>query len=236
MDEEEAEEGAPAWMATFADLMSLLLTFFVLLLSFANMDVMKFEGMIGSMKEAFGVKYDNPGTHVGLTDSIISLFDKEAVTKQRLANTPDEFEERMKKMVKRNKLASQVEIFSGRNGVVIRVEGDLLFASGSSAVNPKSFAFLDEMAELLRQFNHDVSIEGHTDTLSPSRRGGYASNFRLSCERALATLEYLVEAGDLDPNRLNAAGYGAAKPIANNATAKGRAKNRRVEFVYHKMR
>ncbi len=225
--------GAPAWMATFGDLMSLLLTFFVLLLSFANMDVMKFQGMVGSMREAFGVKYQDPGMHVGLTSSLTQMFDREAISNET-PNENDQLLHKLKKLVERHHLAGQVEVTTGKDGITMRVEGDMIFAPGSVDVSPAAFIFLDEMAAIMNGLPFDVTVEGHTD----DRLAGAAlanSNWQLSSMRAANTVEYLTTAGGVNPQRMSARGFASAKPLSPNTTAKGRRRNRRVEFVYHKV-
>jgi len=232
--EECPPEGAPAWMATFGDLMSLLLCFFVLLLSFASVDVMKFEGMVGSMKEAFGVKYEDPGMHIALKDSLLSVFDKEHVS-DSISTVEKKLKGKLRKVVKSTQVSGSVEVFSGRDGVVVRMDGALLFAPGTSEINPASFVFLDEMASVVQQFNHDVSVEGHTDKSAPNRKV-YGSNFHLSSMRALSVLSYLVEVGDVDANRLRAVGFGGTRPVRKNDSLANRKKNRRVEFVFHRVK
>lgn len=220
-------------MATFGDLMSLLLTFFVLLLSFANMDVMKFQGMIGSMREAFGVKYQDPGMHVGLTSSLTQLFDREAISNET-PNENDQLMHRLKKLVERHHLAGQVEVTTGRDGVTMRVEGDLIFDAGNTDISPAAFVFLDEMAAIMKVIPFDVTVEGHTDDRPPGAALAN-SNWQLSSLRAANTVEYLTTAGGVNPLRMSARGFASAKPLVPNRTAKNRKRNRRVEFVYHKV-
>ncbi|MCP4500558.1 MAG: OmpA family protein [Deltaproteobacteria bacterium] len=226
--------GAPAWMATFGDLMSLLLCFFVLLLSFASVDVMKFEGMVGSMKDAFGVKYEDPGMFIALKDSMLSVFDKEHVS-DNVSTVEKQLKGKLRKLVKSTQVAGSVEVYSGRDGIIVRMDGDLLFSPGTASISPNSFVFLDEMASVMQQFNHDVSIEGHTDKSAPNRKV-YSSNFDLSSRRALSVLDYVVEVGDVDPLRLRVVGFGDTRPVRKNDSIENRNKNRRVEFVFHRVK
>lgn len=224
--------GSPAWMATFADLMSLLLTFFVLLLSFAHMDVIKFEGMIGSMKKAFGVKYQDPGRLVGLTSSLTQMFDREAVSNET-PNENDQLLKRLRKLIERHHLAGQVEVTTGKDGISVRVEGDLIFAPGSVDISPAVFVFLDEMADIINTLKYDVTVEGHTDDRPPGASLAN-SNWQLSSLRAANTVEYLTTAGRVNPRRMSARGFASSKPLSSNKTYRGRQRNRRVEFVYQK--
>lgn len=228
MDEEEepAEEGAPAWMATFSDLMSLMLTFFVLLLSFSTMDVIKFRGMVGSMRQAFGVQVERPGMHVGMTDDIVQVSDFE---KQERAIV-DSLVQSLKKSAKERGYRDAIEVSVGREGVLMRIPGDLMFDAGTSAVNPRAFVFLDDIAKQAKAGNWDVAIEGHTDSAAP--KGQSTSNWRLASDRAISTLEYLAEAGKVSKKRLSATSYADSRPIAANNTPGGRARNRRVELLF----
>ncbi len=230
--EEEVEEGLPAWMGTFADLMSLLLTFFVLLLSFANMDIMKFEGMVGSMKEAFGVKFKDPGDHLGFTDSIVALFDEESVAEETMAENEDRLSGELKRISTQHQVAGSVSVLSGKGGIIVRVDGKMLFRPGESDVAPAAFVFLDEMAAVMRQFEYDVSVEGHTD--STARGKSHRSNLPLGAARANSAAQYLVGAGGVPAARMSIVSYGDSKPVDDNNTAKGRARNRRIEFVFHR--
>ena len=231
--EEEVEEGLPAWMGTFADLMSLLLCFFVLLLSFASVDVMKFEGMVGSMRDAFGVHFEDPGMHVAMKDTMLTMHDRQQMSTYE-STVMESLKGRLQKITSHTQVAGSVEIQSGRRGIVIRVDGDLLFRPGSAEVHPQSMVFLDEMSAVLRQYPYDITVEGHADK-GPPNRASFPSNFHLSSARALSTLMYLIDAGGIPAQRMAATGYGDTRPLKPNTSAANRAKNRRVEFVVHRM-
>lgn len=235
-----APEGAPAWMATMADMFSLLLTFFVLLLSFANMDVVKFRMMLGSVKDAFGVQTPHPGDIPARATSPIEFSDTESTpyldildlpTKSDTATADGEMLEEMKEAVARLQLGRMVEVLGTDRGVVIKVKGQLLFDSGSATLRAEALVFLDEIARLTLLFPHHLAIEGHSDTAA-FRSGRFDSNWELSAARAIAALRYLVAAGGLDPATLSASSYGDTRPIVPNDSPENRATNRRVEFVY----
>lgn len=231
--EEEVEEGAPAWMATFADLMSLLLTFFVLLLSFASVDVMKFEGMIGSMKEAFGVKTRDPGEHIGFTDTLLTLFDKEHVSDDVMIKREEALRGELRRIANVHQVAGSVDILTGKGGITMRIDGDLLFLPGQDAVSPPAFALLDEVAAAVRQLPYDISVEGHTDSSAPGK--SHRSNLLLGAKRATSAALYLIDAGDIASRRVSVVSYGDVRPIRANDSAANRAKNRRVEFTFHRI-
>jgi len=235
MAEEEKKcppEGAPAWMATFADLSTLLLTFFVLLLSFANMDIIKFEKMSGSLKDAFGYREENFGNFH--PEMIARRENIESEIEQILHGGPrkrlKKMERKVRDLINTKKLEKKVETESNERGLIIRVEDSVMFTGGGARLKRQGFPVLDEVSKLLSGFPCDILIEGHTDD-SPISTRKFPSNWELSTSRAIAVMRYMVEVGGIDPIRLGAAGYADMRPLYPNDTQKNRLKNRRVEFV-----
>jgi chemotaxis protein MotB len=231
-------------MATFADLMSLLLTFFVLLLSFANMDVVKFREILGSLREAFGYQTEAFGSW----NPVVMSTNKDNVTEQAVAEPQDaednahkaqqkqqdmSFIDELQKVIKELKLDNKVDALSTARGIVIRAQDGLFFERGSTRIDPESYLFLEQMSVMFQRFPYDVLVEGHTDN-RPVRARKSESNWELSTSRAIAVMRYLTEVGGIDPRRIGASGYAHMRPIAVNTTSKGRSKNRRVEFVCHR--
>ncbi len=229
-DEEEGGgggEGAPAWMATFSDMATLLLTFFILLLSFATMDIVKFRDAMGSIQQALG--FMPVGTGMFQQSSSPANFDL-PVSKgaggvnQQLSND-------IKEMIEERGLQDDIDFESTPRGVILRVKGRLFFPPGDASLKPEAYPILDRIAELIKKFPYRVSIEGHTDNI-PIKSAKYASNWELSMARALSVLRFLTKSKGIDPKKLSIAGFADTKPIAPNDTPEGRAKNRRVEFVF----
>jgi len=239
IDEDEGgfeEPSAPAWMATFGDLMSLLLTFFILLLSFSSMNQKKFSDVAGSVRNAFGIQYIRPGRIEALSDSLISLADKEGSPYLRVIDVPSRFPEKRQRLLRRlkmsvagQKLERIVEVDDSPRGVVVRVPGSMLFDASSTSLRPESLVFLHEIAELVKKNPGEVAIEGHTDATGGSSS---VANWRISSARAVAALQYLVQVGHVDPHRLRATGFADTRPVAPNDSEEHRRANRRVEFVF----
>jgi chemotaxis protein MotB len=122
------------------------------------------------------------------------------------------------------------EVFQDEGGVTVRFEGKVLFVSGSADFRPEAAPILDRLASLLRKYTFDLYILGHTDSI-PIETSRFPSNWELSGARAAAALRYLAERG-ADPQRLVAAGFADSRPVAPNDSPEGRARNRRVEFVF----
>ncbi|GBE35326.1 motility protein B [bacterium BMS3Bbin06] len=235
MDAEEksgSDSSAPAWMATFADMMSLLLTFFVLLLSFATMDVVKFRDAMGSIQEALG--FLPTGTGVFQQSSSPAVFEKPLATSTTAKSVMnDVIEGELKEIVSGYGLQKDVDVEKSKRGVILRVKGKIFFNAGEAKLKRDSYPILEKIVGILKRFPRKVSIEGHTDNI-PVSGGRYASNWELSTERAISALRFFKERGDIDLKRINIAGFADTHPIAPNDTPEGRASNRRVEFVFYK--
>lgn len=238
-------------MATFGDIMSLLLCFFVLILSFANMDVIKFRALAGSLNAAFGgARMASLGAFDTHSSSPIAI--SETITAEKFSpvdvarpSARDEGANRtysddqaiievMKQKIDEQNLEKIVDLDLTERGVTIRVQGQLLYKSGDAELLPESHMFLDAIVEITKQFSFNVRIEGHTDDVSINTER-YPTNWHLSSARAIAALRYLMEAGGIEPERLSAAGYANMHPIVPNDSPENRATNRRVEFVYYRV-
>jgi len=227
-EEDIPDEGAPAWMATFADLMSLLLTFFVLLLSFANMDIKNFQTALGSVREAMGVQFEHPGDRMGLTTSVVELSKRESTDK--LQTLENQVSEMFAKIVAQKGMADEISVGLGDRGIVIRVKNVVLFEPGGTTLTKAAAAPLTVVGEAARDLGLPLWIEGHTDN-TPIRTSRFPSNWELSAGRAVATLHFLQEQANVPKYRMHIAGYADTRPLRSNLTAEGRAENRRVEFV-----
>ncbi|PKR47985.1 OmpA family protein [Thalassospira marina] len=245
--------GAPAWMATFADLMSLLLVLFVLLLTFAEMDVVKYKAIAGSVKAAFGFAKDDQlagviemdGSLLGKAIKNPSPDTPRVITELPPVQTPqvdieknDTGQERAEKLentietvLQRMGLTEEIGIERKGDEVVVRFPDDIAFPSGSSQINEEFGAILDRVLPVINQTDGTVIVAGHTDNipLSPSSR--FQSNWDLSASRATSVLHWMINENHMDPNRLILQGFGDSRPIADNGTPEGRAKNRRVELT-----
>ena len=221
-------EGAPAWMATFSDMSTLLLTFFVLLLSFATMDVKKFQDALGSIQRALGFMPTGTGL---FQHTMKPTFMKPPMANAVRSQASRLIEEELNEMVAMKGLEEDVEVKNTKRGVVLRVKGRLFFNSGTAEIKPEAYPILDRIAEMIKKFPGRVSIEGHTDNV-PIRGGPFKSNWELSAARAYAALKYLQSKG-VDIRKINIAGFADTRPIASNDTPEGREKNRRVEFVFY---
>ena len=225
---EEMEEGAPMWVVTFGDLMTLLMCFFVLLLSFSEMDRQKYKMVSGSMKNAFGIQRKKPVFQSPKGSKMIAKEFDQAVLLTKL-------EDVIKPII--NELVSEYEEFKGlvevesaENQLTIRMMGEATFDTGRADLRSEFIPLLRKIGEVLGKTKAEIIIAGHTDNV-PLSSGPFGSNLGLSMARAGSVAEFLLSKKNIDPRKLSTMGFGEYRPLASNDTAEGRRKNRRVEII-----
>lgn len=217
----KAAGGAPAWMTTFADMVTLLLTFFVLLLSMAQLDKVKFSEASGSLKGAFGVMMSSSSTEVS-QPRIVDFAPMDDDLASRLY-------QRMMTQMHRLRLEEDMELVKDRGAVVLRINASLLFDSGETRIKQEAYPVLEKVAKMIQPLPLNLRIEGHTD--SRPIYGRDMTNWDLSAQRAVSVLRLLANRSSFPLDRMAAVGYGAERPLAPNDTEENQALNRRVEFV-----
>lgn len=223
------DKGAPKWVVTFGDLMSLLLCFFVLLLSFSEMDRQKYKQVAGSLEKAFGVQRKIRVMEIPKGMKIIAKdFDQEIIETRVLEDLGKEIDDMLSTRLEEYK--DQIALEAGGSEITIRLMGDSTFDSGKDEIREKLKPLLRNLARVLEKADGDIVIAGHTDNV-PIRAGPFKTNLRLSAARAAAVAEYMLANSHVDPTRVSTMGFGEYRPIDSNATARGREKNRRVEII-----
>jgi chemotaxis protein MotB len=222
---EEAAAGAPMWMATFSDLMSLLLTFFVLLLSMASMDKRKIKQAIGSLQGALGVLEGGQKTSMG-KEEIMSRMDFVDKMKQKV----NKMEQSIKSYINQAKLSAKVTVKKTDKGISVRIMDSVLFKPGGAELMPESYPLLRKLAAIMKESPYNVLVEGHTDDI-PIKTKEFPSNWELSTERAVNVVKFFIRE-DVKPEKLSASGYAQYHPLVPNITPENRAKNRRVEINF----
>ncbi len=240
----------PTWVVTFADLATLLLTFFILLLSFAELDVEKYRAMANSMSVAFGsgnVLAD------GVGGSPLTLIESDTVSLPEPSETqtrePEFIDERTEGVAPTKvsagviELASRLiqeletEVASGalsvnydQHKVVIRFSEEATFRSGDAAIKPKMVPIIERVVDVLAACTGDVLVSGYTDD-RPISSSRYRSNWDLSAARAVSVVHELVLNRKIPAERVVAAGRAETNPLAPNDSPENRALNRRVEIA-----
>ena len=230
----DCEECLPAWLAAFGDLMSLLLCFFVLLLSMSSMDAKKISEAIGSLSGAMSVLEGGTKTEIS----------KRRIQESTPIESQDETTESVNQVTQAVMDANEmmqkgqgptITVEEAQEGFVIQLPASLLFKPGSAKIdNEDALLFLKRVALIVQELPQtmEVSVQGHTDNATPGNNSPYKDNWELSSARAISVLQELLLDG-VEPSRISAAGYAEYKPLATNATSAGREKNRRVELHFY---
>jgi chemotaxis protein MotB len=204
--DDEPKKGTPLWYLTFSDLMALLVGFFVLLFSFSSLESGRFRQAAGSMRAAFSS-----------AEAPVVVSEKATIFDQAV------------RLLDSQRLGGLVTADLDEEGVRLRIDGALLFESGSAVLQPEALPLLDRVAQLASQSGKTVIVEGHTDSL-PIHSPVYPSNWELAGARAGAVVRHLRSRG-LPAAGLEAVAYADSRPRATNQTEEGRRKNRRVEIL-----
>ena len=218
------ERGTPAWMVTFADLMTLLLTFFVLLLSMSTLDNQRVKLALGSLRGALGVLEGGGQPREGRKE--ISKMPRIAQGEMKIMTTLERAVEKQTDRVSND----MIQIGHKDERVFVAIDDSMLFAPGSTDILPSAYPFLDDLAAAMAESKAVAEFIGHADDTAPS--GYYDSNWEVAAARALSVLLYVERAGPIEGHRLKASTHGEYLPRFDNTTAGGRARNRRVEIVF----
>lgn len=219
-----------AWIATFSDTMTLLLTFFVLLYSFSTVDAAKFQQIASSLQSVLTGETGKTIMDFNIKNGEVPLVG-EPVPTATPSNDTEDIYEKVQSFIKEKKLEATVVIKSDNRGVIIQLRENILFQSGKAEVIDKSKPVLDSINGLISTFPNDIVIEGHTDNV-PISNYEYKNNWQLSSARALNVLEYFVSIkGQAHPNRFKSVACGEYQPIAPNNNDVNRALNRRVNIL-----
>ncbi len=223
--QEECPPGAPGWITTFSDLMSLLLTFFVLIVSFSSIQQVKFQKALGSLKAYLGVLPKQESAFFQRQLVVPQMTDEGSRRMKRLAKE-------LKKIIKKRNMQQRIKYEFTSDGLLIRFDSPVLFDLGKATLKPQAYPILDKVVEMTRDWDNQIRIEGHTDDL-PIHNSVFPSNWELSSARAISVLRYFIQKG-IEPQRLAAVGYGEYHPLVPNTSPENRARNRRVEIYIQK--
>lgn len=230
--------GAAPWVVTYSDLMSLLLTFFILLYSISTVDAEKFRNITEYLQIALTGE-GRPAILDGGAEDITLPIDDEAFSDDEMPvddiveSLPTEIELMFNKVngyLVESGIDAKVGVMMKKSGVTVEIKDAILFESGSAQLKDSGIELLEKLEGLLNDFDNDIVVEGHTDNV-PLNNATYPSNWELSAARAVAVLRYLNEVQNVDPTRLSARGYGEYAPIEPNDKPDNRRKNRRVNLL-----
>jgi len=225
----EEDDSGGDWITTYADMVTLLLTFFVMLVAISSVDVQRFEKIMMSIQYSLGA-----GVAQGGRMGRIDLHE----TRRKSLSMPTGRENEpllqdIREMINKKNLDDAVQVVQEGQKVIIRVKGQVLFGAGSASFDPQARKVLGEIARIVQSYpGYRLDIGGHTDP-RPIKTARFQDNWELSALRATSVLRYLVSQG-VPPRRLTATGYAATDPLVPNTSQENMTKNRRVEFVLEK--
>ena len=245
-EEPEEHENHERWLITYADMITLLMAFFIMLFTMSQLDLAKFK----EFQQGFASQVSGKDINLA-ADGGVGVLDGSAATQEQILQQAKKVldtkakEELARKMERERLLDVESEFvervhaaglsdnvgfkLQDRGLVVSIVSDDVLFDIGSADLRPDGRKVLNGLAGILRDMPNDVAVEGHTDNI-PISGGPYRDNWVLSTARATSVLSYLL-GHDVKASRLSAAGYADQQPVRSNASIRGRAANRRVEIV-----
>ncbi len=239
---EEEAEGVADWMLTYSDLVTLLLTFFVMLFSMANIDKQKFEQVAMSLRSSFlqmsngEMLHTNTGREtLDYTEEYTPVDVEELeVLSEALNEEPNmelmDVKEQLQKAIDEMNLNDYIKLLDSREEVIMRFNSLLLFDTGSAEIRHSGKELLVKTGQILSGIHNEIMVQGHTDNV-PIETLIYPTNWELSTRRATNVVLFLVANTSMDATKLTATGNGEFKPLASNDTEEGRQKNRRIDVV-----
>jgi len=216
-----------AWMTTFADLVSLMLTFFILLISMSTMDKTGLADIETSFRKAVSVFNSGAGTELMIIPPIAM---------QKLVSTRElmlAMRQNSRAMFKNSVLEHKVKGIIIKDRLYLRIPDSVLFDKNSATLKPKQIKVLKKLAQMLALMPGNIRVQGHTNVDPDLSNSRFFDPWSLSLARAASVLHILEDEG-VDPARLSLTGYGPSRPVSTEATPFGRSKNRRVEIVIYK--
>jgi chemotaxis protein MotB len=236
---EGGHENAERWLVSYADFITLLMVFFVVLYSMSQQDSTKFKRISASLQQAFNLEVLQGQAAAGISDGgptmsppIDDLInDAEVPTMQRLQNKVQAVVRQMQEDTKSGDQVQAPDVTVGmdKEGIVIRLSGSYLFDSGRAELKSNSIGIIDAIASEIKLLPNDIRVDGHTDS-TPIDSPRYPTNWELSVARSVAVARYLIEGDGVRADRVTAAGHGEFQPLVLNDTREHRAQNRRVEI------
>ncbi|WP_035178711.1 flagellar motor protein MotS [Alkalihalobacterium bogoriense] len=231
----QEDKGAPKWMVTFSDLMTLILVFFILLFSMSVVDAEKFRAIAESFQQRqvldflpSAIDFESPKEDRG--EERREPFAEGEFGETEHDQTMDELLQEVQEFLETNELTEVISATRDDRGVVLVLEERTLFNPAEADILPEGQAFLNKVGTLLVAIPNMIKVEGHTDSV-PISTFRYPSNWELSGARASSVIRYLLDNYDLEPKRFVATGYGETRPVVPNTTPENLQRNRRAVII-----
>ena len=230
---QEKPENSERWLLTYSDLITLLMALFVILYASSNVDSKKYKQLSDSFRQAFYVSgiFENSGPKGedvidGESGPVIDSTLGEETEEEKL----EDVKAQVDKIVENSDLKGRITTSIEERGLSISFSDNVFFDTGQAILKEDFKNDLMSISKVLNEMDNYIRIEGHTDNVIISNEL-YHSNWQLSSIRASNVAEFLVNDGNINPNRVSAVGYGEYRPLQSNDSEDGRAQNRRVDIV-----
>lgn len=227
-DFEEEDEGAPSWMVTYGDMITLLLVFFVLLFSFAVVEDIQFENAIKSLQGALGVMTLDQG-----------IMEKGERPQNKILNGAmdlgelDDFFRKFKHFVNTNNLQNVADVTFNEQGVVISLTNKVLYGPGSARLGAVARNNLKEILPLVRMYPYEINVIGHADG-SKIRSRKYPTNWDLALDRAMSVMKFYTQLDPTLEKKFSLTSFGAVRPLILGGTEIRPELSRRVDLVFRR--
>ncbi len=225
------------WLVSYADFITLLFAFFVVMYAMSQVDVKKLGRLSRAMQSAFDTRVFDAGSQkLDLSEGISEGVAQQKITEPLSPLVPpstatfDKLQRKVEHKLIQQKSQDKVKFKQDKRGLVISLVEAGFFNPGEADIKGSSLKVLDLIAQSLLPIRNQIRVEGHTDN-TPIHNDRFPSNWELSTARATNVIAYLMSHYEFSPQRLSAAGYGEFRPVALNSLAEGRAANRRVDIV-----
>ncbi|HSL57012.1 MAG TPA: OmpA family protein [Acidimicrobiales bacterium] len=258
-DHEEAHENHEAWVIPYADMLTLLMGLFLVMWSIGETNLAKLEAVQSGFAGALGIGVSSgsdgaldggsgvldgtfvpepmvvermlPPERVGEAVEALEAADAAEIAREIEGDRLSEVEQIIAEHANAVGVGESVSFRREDRGLVVSIVSDqVLFDGGSAVLRAEGRDVLTGLAPVLARLPNQIAIEGHTDS-RPISTARFPSNWELSTARATSVLRFFVDTYGLSPDRLTASGYAEQRPVADNATADGRARNRRVDIA-----
>ena len=208
-----------SWIDTYADTITLLLTFFILLYSISIVDSQKLRELSQALQNSLSG-----------SSEITNIEDVKDLKIQTGNSNYEDLSEKLNKIIEKNGLTEVIKIREEDRGIVLQLDETILFDSGRADLKDYSREVLETITTIITNTDNDVLVEGNTDDV-PMNNERFASNWELSTARAVSVVRYFVETKNLNPTRFAVKGYGQYKPLVDNSTPENKTINRRVDIL-----
>lgn len=220
------EEGGEAWLLPYSDLMTLLLAVFIVLFAVSNINHSKAE----QMSDEFSKQMMNKSYNAAAMSMQNDPKEEGAASDQSELQKMEALKAELDEKLKSENLTASVKTSIDERGLVVSLNNAIFFDPGSAELKSENEKTLLEIANMISVMNNFIRVEGHTDNV-PMNSSTYRSNWDLSAARAANVVRLLTSETKIPPRQLIAVGYGEYRPIADNSTEEGRAKNRRIDII-----